>query len=181
MNDDQKPTRIPMPRHLVNFYWYPPHIAWLEAQGKTPIHLQDDRLYPDGVEPKQADLRHTYLKRASLDEADLRGAILPDGVPVIDNIDLTIYKAITTDGVLNQFVFDVMSWHSDCGTSHCRAGWAIHLAGEKGKDLEERLGPNCAGALIYAASRPDLPVPNFYLYRNDAFADIKACAEGGAK
>ncbi len=68
-------------------------------------------------------------------------------------------------------------WHT-CGTAHCRAGWAITLAGEAGKALEDRVGPATAGTLIYAKSRPDKPIPNFYANDEEAMADIVACAKG---
>lgn len=51
---------------------------------------------------------------------------------------------------------------NECGTAYCRAGWAVVLAGEKGMALKEKLGWGAAGALIYAKSRPHMPVPNFY-------------------
>lgn len=67
-------------------------------------------------------------------------------------------------------------WH--CGTTHCRAGWAIHLAGEAGYKLENELGPAVAGALIYQASDPNLErVPDFFANHQEALADIRAKAE----
>jgi hypothetical protein len=38
-------------------------------------------------------------------------------------------------------------WHS-CNTSHCIAGWAIHLAGEEGYTLERKVGPSNAGLVL---------------------------------
>lgn len=43
------------------------------------------------------------------------------------------------------------AWHK-CKTTHCMAGWAVTLAGEPGKDLESRYGPQQAGHMIYTAS-----------------------------
>jgi hypothetical protein len=67
------------------------------------------------------------------------------------------------------------SWHS-CGTTHCRAGWAIHLGGDKGYALEKKVGPRTAGAMIYRASRPGKPAPWFFARTDDALADIRKCA-----
>ena len=67
-------------------------------------------------------------------------------------------------------------WHL-CGTTHCRAGWAIHLAGAAGYALEDRIGSSAAGALIYAASRPELPVPDFFASDEDALADLREHAK----
>lgn len=60
-------------------------------------------------------------------------------------------------------------WHT-CATTHCRAGWAITLAGQEGKILEAEVGPNAAGALIYFASVGY--IPDFYADDESARADI---------
>jgi len=134
--------------------------------------------YLDGAYLDGANLRGAYLDVANLRGAYLDGAYLDvanlDGVPIILNIDTTILAAIEGGGSL-----DMSTWHS-CKTTHCRAGWAIHLAGEAGYALEDRVGPCAAGAIIYAASRPGLPVPNFYASSEDALADIRRCAGGSA-
>ena len=68
-------------------------------------------------------------------------------------------------------------WHDpDCQTTHCRAGWAIALAGDSGRALEAKYGPAAAGALIYAKSRPGVPIPDFNADNEAALADIKAHA-----
>ena len=66
------------------------------------------------------------------------------------------------------------TWHT-CETTHCRAGWAITLAGSKGLELETKYGPNVAGCMIYRASTGR--VPNFYASNEAALADIRAQAE----
>ena len=38
-------------------------------------------------------------------------------------------------------------WHA-CKTSHCIAGWAIHLAGEEGYELERKVGSSNAGLIL---------------------------------
>ena len=40
------------------------------------------------------------------------------------------------------------SWHGSCGTVHCIGGWAIHLAGEEGKLLEEINGSEAAAYML---------------------------------
>jgi uncharacterized protein YjbI with pentapeptide repeats len=122
-----------------------------------------------------AYLAGAYLARADLAGAYLAGAIPPEEIPVIPNIDAEILKAIETGGRL-----DMGSWHGPhdhwCGTTHCRAGWAIHIAGEKGKALQDKVGPQMAGTLIYHASRPGVPAPWFFASNDDALADIRKCA-----
>ena len=68
-------------------------------------------------------------------------------------------------------------WHS-CETTHCRAGWAIHLAGAAGRTLEYCYGPATAGAIISVLSCPELEgkVPDFYASNDEALADIKRLA-----
>ena len=98
-------------------------------------------------------------------------AVLTGDIPVIPNIDAAILAAIGTPGN----ALDMREWHT-CGTKHCRAGWAIVLAGDAGAKLEYAIGPAAAGALIYAASRPDQPVPDFYASDWVALADLRICA-----
>jgi hypothetical protein len=97
------------------------------------------------------------------------------GVPVVPDIDAAILAAITDGGGL-----DMKKWH--CGTTHCRAGWAIHLAGEAGYELKRLIGPLEAGAAIYRRSRPGKRIPNFFAPRQAALEDIRRCAAsaGGA-
>ena len=90
------------------------------------------------------------------------------------DIDAKIADAVQRDGAL-----DMSAWHT-CETTHCRAGWAIHLAGEAGKALERAVGSCAAGALIYAVSRPDKPVPDFYGANEMAMKSILKDAGKGA-
>ena len=123
-----------------------------------------------GADLKWADLKGADLKGADLKGADLKGADLE--VPKIENIHQKIYKAASEKGAL-----DMGNWHT-CDTTHCRAGWAVHLAGKKGYELEKEVGPCLAGVLIYRESDPDLKgVPNFYADNEDALADMKRLAE----
>lgn len=120
-----------------------------------------------------ADLTGARLTRADLTGARLTGADLTGAdIPVVPNIDAAMLAAVES----NPNAFDMNAWHHPCSTSHCRAGWAIVLAGDKGAALEKQIGPAAAGALIYAISRPTLPVPDFYASNTAALADIKACA-----
>lgn len=119
-----------------------------------------------GADLSGADLSWANLSWANLSEANLRGAKLESLEPM-PNLDRMILERIKSGkGSLN-----MESWHT-CNTTHCRAGWAITLH-PKGKELEEQLGSNAAGALIYAVSYPTLPVPDFMATNDDAMADMK--------
>ncbi len=68
-------------------------------------------------------------------------------------------------------------WHT-CDTTHCRAGWVVTLAGEKGKELEAKTSTLFAAMMIYKASSPIKVSPPRFFEKNDvAMADMKKCAE----
>jgi hypothetical protein len=68
-------------------------------------------------------------------------------------------------------------WHT-CETTHCRAGWVVHLAGEKGRALERYWATDRAAWLIYKASDPDIKHrPDFFCSNDEALADMKRLAE----
>ena len=73
------------------------------------------------------------------------------------------------------------TWHNVCGTAHCRAGWAVHLAGEAGYDLERFYGGDTliAAMMIYDASDPSFKINpcRFFDEKDDALDDMKALAE----
>src|SRR6185295_830967 len=93
-------------------------------------------------------------------------------IPVVENIDQKILEAITAEGCS----LNMGAWHT-CKTTHCRAGWAIHLAGKEGYALEKKLGDSeMAGRMIYTVSRPGVPYPDFYAPTEVALEDIKKCA-----
>jgi hypothetical protein len=121
-----------------------------------------------------AILRRADLTGAELDGARLTGAVLVGavltGVPVVPGLHVRVADAVSDPARLR-----MDTWHT-CWSTHCRAGWAIHLAGAAGYALGELVGSETAGALIYAASTGD-PVPDFYASDVEALADIRACAE----
>lgn len=73
------------------------------------------------------------------------------------------------------------NWHT-CETTHCRAGWVTHLAGDAGKALESFFNTPLAALLIYRASSPHLVHMNQF-FENDetAIAAMKRLAEIEAK
>lgn len=87
----------------------------------------------------------------------------------IPNIHEKIFE-VTSD----EASFDMSIFASPCGTSFCRAGWVIQLAGEVGKMLVEEVGFSNAAASIYLNSDPTLSrVPCFYSSNSHARASIK--------
>jgi len=67
-------------------------------------------------------------------------------------------------------------WHT-CKTSHCRAGWVVHLAGEAGYALERFHNTALAAQLIYRDSGAPINPCRFWDTTADALADIKRSAE----
>ena len=68
------------------------------------------------------------------------------------------------------------NWHT-CDTTHCRAGWVVHLAGSKGYELESKTSTVFAAIQIYnASSEIKVSPPRFYESDEVALADIKKCA-----
>ncbi|WP_296205309.1 hypothetical protein [uncultured Hyphomicrobium sp.] len=92
---------------------------------------------------------------------------------MIDDIDAKVYAAVSQPGALN-----MSTWHT-CETTHCRAGWVVHLAGEAGYALERFHGglTGHAAKLIYAASGSPINPCRFYDDDATALADMKARAE----
>jgi hypothetical protein len=67
-------------------------------------------------------------------------------------------------------------WHT-CDTTHCRAGWAVFLAGEAGKKLENKTSTLFAAQQIYKASSSiRVFPPKFFVQNKEALADMERCA-----
>ena len=66
-------------------------------------------------------------------------------------------------------------WHM-CETTHCRAGWVVHLAGEKGYKLEKFHDTCLAAQLIYRESGYEINPCRFFDTDEHAMADIKRLA-----
>jgi hypothetical protein len=92
-------------------------------------------------------------------------------VPTIPNIHQTVIEAVEKPDALN-----MKTWHS-CDTTHCRAGWVVHLAGEKGRALEEASSTQFAAMQIYhASSKINVSPVRFFETNEVAMADIVRCA-----
>lgn len=107
-----------------------------------------------------------------------------DRVPVIERLDTAILARIHEQ----PHTFDMGTWHGGlftvneeygygCGTTHCRAGWAVHLSKKAGYDMEQTFGPALAGAVIYMHNTGR--VPDFGSGDDVAIADMKRSAAEG--
>jgi hypothetical protein len=67
-------------------------------------------------------------------------------------------------------------WHT-CDTTHCWAGWIVHLAGKEGYELADKTSNEFAGMMIYKESNGESISPvNFCLPNDEAKAKIDALA-----
>lgn len=93
-------------------------------------------------------------------------------VPVIPSIHQTVYNAAKKPDALN-----MDTWHY-CATTHCRGGWVVNLAGEKGLALENETSTEFAALQIYHVSSPSIPVycPDFFVSDEAALESMKQAA-----
>ena len=144
----------------------------------TDADLTDARNIPeidevaDPAVPYKRATTEAEREQRRLDRMTLFRARNPD-VPVIEQLDRKILDAVTNGGGS----LEMGSWHR-CDTTHCRAGWAIHLAGKPGYDLEHKYGSQHAGRMLYIASTGR--APHFFATNERALEDIKACAAADA-
>jgi hypothetical protein len=69
------------------------------------------------------------------------------------------------------------TWHT-CETTHCRAGWVVHLAGKAGQKLEKATSTLFAAMQIYKASGYRINPNRFFDVNTKAMEDMKRLAEG---
>ena len=94
-------------------------------------------------------------------------------IPRIENIHQKVYEAATYEGALKMH-----TWHSECGTAHCVAGWVIILAGAEGRELERITSTPFAAMAIYANSGHTVKCGMFYNLNEDAvIEDLKRLAQ----
>jgi uncharacterized protein YjbI with pentapeptide repeats len=160
--------------------------ADLSGADLSRAYLSDADL--SGADLSRADLSGAYLSRAYLSRADLSGADLSGArgldagatakplyedsdVPVIPQLNTQILKAVDGEAAVGKLE---MSDVHRCDTTHCVAGWAVHLAGESGYALEQKIGWRWAGAAIFRKSTGQ--VPHFFASNARALKDLRSRA-----
>jgi hypothetical protein len=114
--------------------------AYLSGANLSGANLRG--AYLSGANLTGANLSCAYLSGATLSGAYLRGAIgLPIAADAADRLIAVANAALQPDAL------EMDSWHT-CGTTHCIAGWAIHLAGEPGRIMEQTMGAATAGLFL---------------------------------
>ena len=90
----------------------------------------------------------------------------------VEGIHTAVNKAVNED------TLNMTNWHSKCGTTHCRSGWAITLAGVEAKRLEALTNSMFAGMVVFALSSDiTLNPQRFYDSKQNALQHIEACAD----
>ena len=98
--------------------------------------------------------------------------VISENIPKIENIHNKILDACSNDDSLN-----MSRWHT-CETTHCRAGWVVHLAGKAGYDLQNKTSCCFAAMQIYKASSEIKVSPvRFFDKADKAMTDMNRCAE----
>jgi hypothetical protein len=151
--------------------------AYLAGAYLAGAYLADARNLPAGERDGQpADPPEPYVRATTDEERRARAQKRMEryrtrnpNVPVVPALDHQIAELIDT----GRGKLDMGAWHT-CETTHCRAGWAITLAGAEGKKLEEQHGPHLAGRMIYLASTGR--APHFFAGDAAALEDIRARA-----
>lgn len=93
-------------------------------------------------------------------------------IPEIINIHTTVLNAAS-----NCEALDMGDWHT-CDTTHCRAGWVVVLAGEKGLKLEKQTSTLFAAMQIYKkSSEIKVFTRRFFESNEEAMVDMKRCAK----
>ena len=95
-----------------------------------------------GANLSYANLRFATLSGVNLSSAKIDGLQIvtaEQGEPLLRQV---AEAALSAPGCLS-----MKTWHA-CETSHCIAGWAIHLSGDKGRDLEKKYGSANAGMIL---------------------------------
>ena len=97
-------------------------------------------------------------------------------IPNIDNIHQKVLESDSKEGGL-----EMGDWHT-CDTTHCRAGWVVHLAGKEGYELEKRLSTPLAALKIYRENSDlEVHLPDFYKTNEETMEDMRRLAEEEAK
>jgi hypothetical protein len=126
---------------------------------------------------RRANLSDAILSDANLSDANLSGAILSgaNGLPIAADAQQRLH-AVASHVLAHPQILQMGSWHNECGTAHCLAGWAIHQAGTLGEVLEKLHGPYMAGLLLLGSNA----AAHFYDSNDDAIAWLQSVAQEAA-
>lgn len=111
------------------------------------------------------------LRWAKLRGADLGGAKLDFEIATPEQAAPRIAE-VAKAALADERALNMLDWHT-CETTHCIAGWAIQLAGDQGKALEDKFGSHIAGLSLLGTEAAS----HFYDTIEDASAWLRAQLE----
>jgi hypothetical protein len=126
-----------------------------------------------GVNLHGAILRGADLRDADLCDADLSVASLCGAMGLLIAADAATRLQAVAEAALQPGALRMDAWHS-CGTAHCIAGWAIHLAGEPGRIMESMMGSHLAGLLLLGVEAAE----HFYDSNDKAMEYLQSVLSG---
>ncbi len=104
-------------------------------------------------------------------EANLRGAEIDFEIATPEQAAPRIAE-VAKAALASERALNMGDWHT-CETTHCIAGWAIQLAGDQGRALEDKFGPHVAGLSLLGTEAAS----HFYDSNEDATAWLKSKLE----
>ena len=116
------------------------------------------------------------INSIDFDKSRFTDCKFPENIPTVKRIESKLYDTITSENL------DMGDWHSECGTTHCIAGWIVTLAK---MENEENIDPIAVLGLEYDYSTPGLAsfiyakssrsgvIPDFFTDDNSAMAGLE--------
>jgi len=139
-----------------------------DINGVSPEFVKDNENYQADNNTNEDCWNCRYCSACSEKKGEIEGFYVPE----IEEIHQSIEYSASQPNALN-----MGNWHT-CSTTHCRAGWVVHLAGEEGLKLEAETSTAFSAMMIYKKSSDIRVSPNmFYASDEDALKDMKRCAE----
>lgn len=144
-----------------------------KIEGDLVLALGDDATAVTSVGGKISIYPRAKLNAPLL--ATIKGKPLPDPDTAKVRLAAVVERAMADPSNL------IMNgWHNEsgrCGTAHCIAGWAVHLEGKAGYDLEDEVGPETAGALLLGLDAASM----FFLTEPEARSRLEMIRQGVAE
>ena len=144
--------------------------AQIDCAPVTPSSIKLGLAVEAGIK-SGADLRGAYLRGANLGGAYLGEADLDFEIATPEQAAPRIAE-VAKAALADERALNMLDWHT-CETTHCIAGWAIQLAGDQGKALEDKFGPHIAGLSLLGTEAAS----HFYDNVEDATAWLKTRLE----
>jgi Fe2+ or Zn2+ uptake regulation protein len=142
------------------------------------VNVQTDKICLAAVKENGWALGHVKVQTAEIclaavEQDPYSSNYIITNAPIVKDLNIKVLDAVTSTGSLAMEV-----WHT-CSTTHCWAGWIVHLAGKEGYDLEEKTDTEFAAKAIFKQSTgKSIDTKNFHTDNETAMEKIKEFAKG---